>query len=83
MRSLRYALSQGGLTHTCQGKSAFAQVMPGELTMRCDDGSLVWNEEGGAPVPHPSMTPLVQLTASPKATRVASLHAPPSTPWAD
>ncbi|GAA2210131.1 hypothetical protein GCM10009850_055900 [Nonomuraea monospora] len=51
-RLLRYALTRQGFTHTYQ---SFGDGMPApsaltELTVRCDDGSLVGNKEGGAPV---------------------------------
>jgi hypothetical protein len=49
-----------GITHTYQsiGDGVSALSVLSELTVRCDDGSFVWNEEGGAPVAHPIDDPV-------------------------
>ena len=53
-RLLRYALHHQGSTHTCQSDGNGLSVLSvlTELTVRCEDGSFVWNKEGGAPVTH-------------------------------
>lgn len=53
-RSLRYASLRLRSTHTYQsmGGGTPAHTVSAELTARCADGSLVRNEEVGAPVAH-------------------------------
>jgi hypothetical protein len=53
-RLLRYGLRRQGFTHTYQSNGTGMSVLSvlTELTVPCEDGSLVWNEEGGAPVTH-------------------------------
>lgn len=51
-RLLRYALHRQGFTHTCQSNGTSVLSVLTELTLWCEDGSFVWNEEGGAPVTH-------------------------------
>lgn len=51
-RLLRYALPRQGFTHTYQSSGTSVPSVPTELTVRCEDGSFVWTEEGGAPVTH-------------------------------
>jgi hypothetical protein len=45
---------RSGSTHTYQssGDDTPALSVLTELTVRCEDGSFVWNKEGGAPVTH-------------------------------
>lgn len=57
-RLLRYGLRRQGLTHTYQSNGASGQSASTELTVWCNDGSFVWNEEGGAPVTHPIDDPV-------------------------
>jgi hypothetical protein len=59
-RLLRYALTRQGFTHTYQSNrhGTPMQSVSTELTVRCNDGSFVWNEEGGAPVTHPIDDPV-------------------------
>ena len=59
-RLLRYVLHHQGSTHTCQSDGNGLSVLSvlTELTVRCEDGSFVWNEEGGAPVTHPIDDPV-------------------------
>lgn len=58
IRLLRYALRRDGFTHTYQSNGESVLPALTELTAWCDDGSFVWNEEGGAPVPHPIDDPV-------------------------
>ncbi len=59
-RLLRDALPRQGFTHTYQSNrhGESVQSVLTELTVWCDDGSFVWNEEGGAPVTHPIDDPV-------------------------
>ncbi|RVX38002.1 hypothetical protein EDD27_0292 [Nonomuraea polychroma] len=59
-RLLRYVLPRQRFTHTCQSNrhGESVQSVSTELTAWCDDGSFVWNEEGGAPVTHPIDDPV-------------------------
>lgn len=59
-RLLRYALPRQGFTHTYQSNwhGVSVQSVSSELTVWCEDGSFVWNEEGGAPVTHPIDDPV-------------------------
>ena len=51
-RLLRYGLRRQGFTHTYQSDGLSVLSVLTELTVKCEDGSLVWNKEGGAPVTH-------------------------------
>ena len=59
-RLLRYALHRQGFTHTFQsdGKGMPVLSVSTELTVWCEDGTFVANEEGGAPVTHPIDDPV-------------------------
>ncbi|MBE1591210.1 hypothetical protein H4W80_009468 [Nonomuraea angiospora] len=59
-RLLRYGLRRQGFTHTYQSMGIGVRELSvlTELTVWCNDGSFVWNEEGGAPVTHPIDDPV-------------------------
>ncbi|GAA3680919.1 hypothetical protein GCM10022224_051460 [Nonomuraea antimicrobica] len=59
-RLLRYASPRVRSTHTYQSMSngASAQSVLTELTVWCDDGSFIANEEGDAPVTRPIDDPV-------------------------
>jgi hypothetical protein len=57
-RLLRYALHRRGFTHTYQSNGDGMSVLsvPTELTVWCEDGNFVWQEDGREVV-HPADDP--------------------------